>query len=408
MLLLNACRRTRVPAEQTSSEQLFANRRWRTLVWRTCVQGGCTADLSETGQWRSHSILGSSSNSPRSHQHATPTRRTICSCAVARRRRLADRQLLFVLGGVARRRGAPGGPRGVPASAPAAQPVQSAPHVVQPGDTLWSISQRVPGRPFARRLRRRSASRRTAGPTSRSAQRPGSCPEPAAAGATGQASAKIIAGQLVGHRRRHRAARRRCCARYSSDRRAGLGVRRAPGARRRAPAAIRLAQVQVQLHDRGAVRQTSPISGSSRMQDEVAEHALVATGVQRLGHGLQRARTSARADRRCTAGSNGRSANVQGGVHEVALGRPATIDRRQPDAGRSATSRYAQAVVADLLQQFPDMGEDVVATFGGEWSAARAAGSPASRDVRARSWLRALLMAASVRVRVNSGKNSYR
>jgi LysM repeat protein len=53
--------------------------------------------------------------------------------------------LLFVLGGVVVAERALAGRGGVPASAPAAQPVQSAPYVVQPGDTLWSIAQRFRG-----------------------------------------------------------------------------------------------------------------------------------------------------------------------------------------------------------------------------------------------------------------------
>ena len=53
--------------------------------------------------------------------------------------------LLLVLGGGAVAGRALAGRGGVPASAPAAQPVQSAPYVVQPGDTLWSIAQRHRG-----------------------------------------------------------------------------------------------------------------------------------------------------------------------------------------------------------------------------------------------------------------------
>jgi LysM repeat protein len=53
--------------------------------------------------------------------------------------------LLLVLGGVVVAERALAGRGGVPASAPAAQPVQSAPYVVQPGDTLWSIAQRFRG-----------------------------------------------------------------------------------------------------------------------------------------------------------------------------------------------------------------------------------------------------------------------
>jgi LysM repeat protein len=53
--------------------------------------------------------------------------------------------LLFVLGGVVAAERALAGRGGVPASAPAAQPVQSAPYVVQPGDSLWSIARRFRG-----------------------------------------------------------------------------------------------------------------------------------------------------------------------------------------------------------------------------------------------------------------------
>jgi LysM repeat protein len=53
--------------------------------------------------------------------------------------------LLLVLGGVVVAGRALAGRGGVPASAPAAQPVQSAPYVVQPGDTLWSIAQQFRG-----------------------------------------------------------------------------------------------------------------------------------------------------------------------------------------------------------------------------------------------------------------------
>jgi LysM repeat protein len=53
--------------------------------------------------------------------------------------------LAFVLGGVVAAERALAGRGGVPASVPAAQPVQSAPYVVQPGDTLWSIAQRFRG-----------------------------------------------------------------------------------------------------------------------------------------------------------------------------------------------------------------------------------------------------------------------
>lgn len=53
--------------------------------------------------------------------------------------------LLLVLGGGVVAGRALAGRGGVPASAPAAQPVQSAPYVVQPGDTLWSIAQRFRG-----------------------------------------------------------------------------------------------------------------------------------------------------------------------------------------------------------------------------------------------------------------------
>lgn len=47
--------------------------------------------------------------------------------------------LLVLGGGVAAGR-ALAGRGGEPASVPAAQPVQAAPYVVQPGDTLWSIA----------------------------------------------------------------------------------------------------------------------------------------------------------------------------------------------------------------------------------------------------------------------------
>ena len=53
--------------------------------------------------------------------------------------------LLLVLGGVSVAGRALAGRGGVPASAPAAQPVQSAPYVVQPGDTLWSIAGQYRG-----------------------------------------------------------------------------------------------------------------------------------------------------------------------------------------------------------------------------------------------------------------------
>jgi LysM domain-containing protein len=53
--------------------------------------------------------------------------------------------LLLVLGGVFAAGRVLAGRGGVPASAPAAQPVQTAPYVVQPGDTLWSIAQRFRG-----------------------------------------------------------------------------------------------------------------------------------------------------------------------------------------------------------------------------------------------------------------------
>lgn len=49
--------------------------------------------------------------------------------------------LLLVLGGIAVAGRALAGHRGVPASAPVVRPVQAAPYVVQPGDTLWSIAQ---------------------------------------------------------------------------------------------------------------------------------------------------------------------------------------------------------------------------------------------------------------------------
>jgi hypothetical protein len=58
--------------------------------------------------------------------------------------------LLLVLGGVFVAGRVLAGRGGVPASAPAAQPVQTVPYVVQPGDTLWSIAQRHRGdRPLA-------------------------------------------------------------------------------------------------------------------------------------------------------------------------------------------------------------------------------------------------------------------
>jgi LysM repeat protein len=53
--------------------------------------------------------------------------------------------LLLVLGGVVVAGRVLAGRGGVPASAPAAQPVQAAPYVVQPGDTLWSVAQRFRG-----------------------------------------------------------------------------------------------------------------------------------------------------------------------------------------------------------------------------------------------------------------------
>ena len=66
---------------------------------------------------------------------------------VYRRRRVvvALLALMLVLGGVfaAGRAMASGG--GVPASVPTAQPVQSEPYIVQPGDTLWSIAGRFHG-----------------------------------------------------------------------------------------------------------------------------------------------------------------------------------------------------------------------------------------------------------------------
>lgn len=58
---------------------------------------------------------------------------------------LAALVLLFVLGGAIAAGRALAGHGGVPASAPVAQPVQAAPYVVQPGDTLWSIAKRFRG-----------------------------------------------------------------------------------------------------------------------------------------------------------------------------------------------------------------------------------------------------------------------
>jgi LysM repeat protein len=77
-------------------------------------------------------------------RHAAPThdvfvrrRIAVVSAAIV--------SLLLVLGGISVAGRALAGRGGVPASAPAAQPVQSAPYVVQPGDTLWSIAQRFRG-----------------------------------------------------------------------------------------------------------------------------------------------------------------------------------------------------------------------------------------------------------------------
>ncbi len=53
--------------------------------------------------------------------------------------------LLLVLVGFVAAERALAGRGGVPASAPTARPVQSAPYVVQPGDNLWSIAQRFAG-----------------------------------------------------------------------------------------------------------------------------------------------------------------------------------------------------------------------------------------------------------------------
>lgn len=53
--------------------------------------------------------------------------------------------LLLVLGGALVAGRALAGRGGVPASAPAAQPVHVRPYVVQPGDTLWSIAERFHG-----------------------------------------------------------------------------------------------------------------------------------------------------------------------------------------------------------------------------------------------------------------------
>jgi LysM repeat protein len=53
--------------------------------------------------------------------------------------------LMLVLGGALAAERALAGRGGVPASAPTAQPVQAAPYIVQPDDTLWSIARRFHG-----------------------------------------------------------------------------------------------------------------------------------------------------------------------------------------------------------------------------------------------------------------------
>lgn len=87
---------------------------------------------------------------PRFVVELTPAARPAATHDVYVRRRIAVAlaavvAFLLVLGGgvVAGRALADRG--GVPASAPTVQPVQSAPYVVQPGDTLWSIAKRFRG-----------------------------------------------------------------------------------------------------------------------------------------------------------------------------------------------------------------------------------------------------------------------
>lgn len=79
----------------------------------------------------------------------TPRRRGE-QAAVYRRRRLAVATaalallMVVIVGGLAAGR-ALAGRGGVPASAPAVQPIQQPAYVVQPGDSLWSIGERFHG-----------------------------------------------------------------------------------------------------------------------------------------------------------------------------------------------------------------------------------------------------------------------